>query len=150
MAQLPSAFNAGQHDKMEDFTPIPEGERVPVMIVKSEIKDTKAGDGKRLLLWQKVQSGEYKGKTVFIGLNIVNPNPTAVEIAQKELASICEACGKVTITDSQELHGIQFFATVGVEEQDGYPPRNFVKKYESVNAAIGDARAAKPKGNPFA
>lgn len=142
MAQLPSAFNAGQHDKMEDFTPIPAGERLSVMVVKSELKDTKAGNGKRLLFYMKVQDGEYKGKTVFTGLNIVNPNPTAVEISQKELASICEACGKVTITDSQELHGIPFFITVGIEESDGYPPKNIVKKYES-------AQAEKPKSNPF-
>lgn len=142
MAMLPDVFKSDEHEKMGDFTPIPEGERCLVQINKSEVKDTKAGDGKRLIIYMKVQEGEYKDKTVLTGLNIVNPNPIAVEIAQKELASICDVCHKPTIRDSQELHGIPFFITVGIEETPGYAPRNIVRKYES-------AIANKPISNPF-
>lgn len=143
MAQLPNVFNAGQHEKMNDFSVIPAGTRCLVQIIKSEIKDTKAGDGKRLLFQYKVQEGDFKGKLIFIGLNIVNPSEVAVEISQKELASICEVCGKVTVTDSQELHGVPFYVTVGVEESEGYPPKNIVTKYEK-------AGSDKPASNPFA
>lgn len=143
MAQLPNVFNAGQHDKMDDFSVIPEETKCLVKIIKSEIKDTKSGTGKRLVFTYKVQEGDFKDKVVFIGLNIVNDNPQAVEISQKELASICDVCGKMTVTDTQELHDIPFYVTLGVKQNEGYPPMNIVKKYEK-------AISSKPTSNPFA
>lgn len=150
MAQLPSVFRAQDHESMDDFSPIP-ADSYMVEIVKSEIKDTKAGDGKRLVMQAKVMSGDYKGRLLFIGLNIINPNPTAVEMAHKELKSITDAVGKGNseITDSQMLHAIPFMVDVVIKPAtDSWPEQNQIKKYYEVEggAPAGDVA----DGNPFA
>ena len=144
MAQLPDVFKHKDHDKMGDFTVMPAGTEVTAKIVKSEIVPTKAGDGKRLNMQAQIQDGEFKGKRLFIGLNIANPNPMAVEISQKELASICEVCGKATIKDTQELHDIAFGATVGIEKSEGYPDKNFIKSYKKLSGTGGTPNPFKP------
>lgn len=149
MAQLPSVFRAQDHDSMDDFSPIPADDYL-VEIVKSEIKDTKAGDGKRLVMQAKVIGGDYNGRILFIGLNIVNPNPTAVEMAHKELKSIAVACGKGdgTISDSQELHAIPFMCKVVVKPAtDQWPEQNQIKGYWEVEGGAVGGEVV--EGNPF-
>lgn len=146
MAQLPSVFRAQDHEAMDDFTPIPANEYIS-QIVKSEVKDTKNKDGKRLVMQEKILEGEYKGRIVFIGLNIINPNSTAVEIAHKELRSICDACGKAVVENSEELHMIPHKITVGIRPANAnYPEQNVIKKYEALD---GSAAAASDGDNPF-
>jgi hypothetical protein len=139
MAMLPKVFKASEHESMRDFTPIP-GDKYLAQIIKSEIKDTKAGDGKRLLMQEKILEGEYKGRIVFIGLNILNPSEIAEKIANEELKSIAEAVGKgnTVITDSQVLHGIpHYIHVVVVPATDAYPAKNEIKKYESAGVSGG-------------
>lgn len=149
MALLPSVFRAQDHDSMDDFTPIPAGEYV-TQIVKSEVKDTKNKDGKRLVLQEKILEGDYAGRLVFVGLNIVNKNPIAMEIANKELKSICIACGKGEreIQDSAELHMIPHKITVAIKPADqNWPEQNVIKKYESLDETV---QASAKDSNPFA
>ena len=49
MAMLPSVFNTDDHEEMTGFEPLPVGVYL-AEIVKSELKDTKAKDGKYLSL----------------------------------------------------------------------------------------------------
>ena len=132
MAQLPEVFNAKDSDKMGGFEPIPAGWYL-AEVVKSEMKKTKAGTGSYLNVQLKVLDGEYKGRYLFTMLNLVNPNPQAVEIAQKELASMCEACGIDEIEDSTELHGIAMAVRVGIQEGTAaYPtPKNIIRAYKA-------------------
>lgn len=132
MAQLPSVFNAKDNEKMGGFEPIPIDWYLAEM-TKSEMKKTNAGTGRYLNCQLKVVDGEYKGRYVFTLLNLENPNPVAVEIAQKELASMCEACGLDEIEDSTELHGIVMAIRVGIEEGTAaYPtPKNVIKAYKA-------------------
>ena len=128
MASL--SFSTANQDEMEDFTVIPVGQ-YNAQIVKSEIKDTKSGDGKRLNLQFKIIDGDCKGRIIFNGLNIANPNPVAVEISLKELTSICKACGKNEIEDSAELHGIPLTIHVKIKAAQGnYAEQNTISKYE--------------------
>ncbi len=114
MAKLIQTANAGNNKEgMNDFSAIPAGKYV-VMISKSTFKQTKAKTGHYLQLSLKVTEGQHKGKILFENLNLDNPNPVAVEIANKALNSICQACGKSGVDDSEELHGIPFIATVAV------------------------------------
>jgi len=129
MAQLPDVFKSKDHKAMDDFSPAPDGDYT-ASIVESEMKDTKAGTGKYLNLKLKISGGDENGRMVYSLLNLVNPNPIAVEIAQKEMKSICDACGKATVKDSMELHGIPMIITLGTEESEGYPPKNVVKNYK--------------------
>lgn len=139
MPMLPKVFTTADHEPMTDFTPIPDDWYL-FEIVKSEIKDTKAKNGKRLNFQLKViEGGESKedgrakhvGRLVFVGLNIQNPSAQAVEISMRELRSLCDACNVEELEDSVELHDIPFWGKTGIEESEGYAPKNFIKKYMS-------------------
>lgn len=135
MAKLPSAFRASDHEKMNDFSVIPSADYI-AQIVKSEMVKCKSTakdpNGSYLKIQEKILDGKYKGKLVFVQLNLINKNPQAVEIANKELATICAAVGKPLVTDSGELHGIPHIITVGVEKSTGYPDKNKINFYATI------------------
>lgn len=102
MAILPAPFDANEHADLEEFQPLPPGEYLAA-IVDSELKDSKSG-GMRLVLRFRVLDGEHKGQNTIVGLNYMNANATAQQIAHRTLASICRAVGRQGIRDSSELH----------------------------------------------
>ena len=87
MADL-HGFDANQVKPTTDFVPLPAGKYLAV-IVESEFKPTKSGNGSYLELTFEVIDGEHKGRKLWARLNLDNPNPTAVEIARAELSAIC-------------------------------------------------------------
>ena len=133
MAQLPSVFNAKDSDKMGGFEPIPAGWYI-AEVAKSEYKATAAKTGHYLTCQIKILEPEdYKGRVVFNLMNLDNPNQTAVEIAQKELASICEACGLDELEDSTELHGIPMGIRLTIKPADAnWPAKNEIKAYKAA------------------
>lgn len=148
MAQLPQQANhEGNNEQMDDFSAIPAGEYVG-QIVKSEFKDTKAKTGKYLNLQIKILEGEYKGRIIFELLNLINPNPVAVEIANKALNSICVACGLVGVEDSDELHGIPMGLKVKINPaNDNYPASNGIANYFPLEGTGAEADLPWEKGS---
>ena len=136
MAKLPQLFNhEGNKEGLDDFSAMPKGDYL-VTITKSEYKPTKANTGHYLQLMMKVAEWKFKGRVIFARLNLDNPNPVAVEISTKELNSICQACGKAAVEDSNELHGIPFYIAVTVKPATGsYPESNEIANYKSASAA---------------
>lgn len=130
MAALPSVFQAADHEKMSgSFEPIPAGWYIG-QITKSEIKENSKKTGSFLSLEFTIVEGEYAKRKVFANLNLVNPSQVAVEIAQKELATICEACGIDAIEDSDELHGIPIGIKLKIKVASGdWPARNEITNY---------------------
>lgn len=130
MAQLPEVFNTDDHEEMKGFEPLPIGVYT-VAIIKSEMNDTKAGDGKYLSLQFKVLEGEHAKRYVFTNLNLINPSQEAVEIAQRELKSICVACGiEGELEDSVDLHDIPLGLKLGIKASTAeWPASNTIKKY---------------------
>jgi Protein of unknown function (DUF669) len=118
MAKLGTTFDASNVDPTMPFEVLPPG-RYLVQIVASEMRPTKDGAGQYLWLELDVLEGEYQGRKLFDRLNLVNPNPTAVEIAQRTLSAICHATGKMQVQDSDELHLIPMMVDVKVQ-----PPKN--------------------------
>src|SRR5690606_14954828 len=96
-------FDATNVAPSEDFSPIPVGE-YSAHIVDSDVKPTKNNTGHYAELEFEVTAGEFKGRKVWARLNLDNPNPKAVEIAQRELSAICHAVGVLQVTDTQQLH----------------------------------------------
>jgi hypothetical protein len=146
MALLPDKFKASEHEPMQDFEPIPADEYT-LQVIKSEMKDTKDKTGKYLnLQLQVIDHEKYSKRLIFVLLNLVNKNETAVEIAQRELRSLCDAVGITALEDSVELHGIPFKASVGIKQgNDGYPPKNVIKKYHKK----GEVKKPSKKASPF-
>jgi hypothetical protein len=130
-------FNAKEVEPAGDFTPIPEGEYVAI-ITASEFKATKAAeesgkpeDGQYLLLTLQLVDDPFAGRTVFDRLNLVNKSDQAVEIAKKQLSSICRAIGRMTPEDSSQLHNIPLLVRLGQKTHEG-KVYNEVKSYKSA------------------
>src|SRR5690606_8147260 len=124
----------------DDFSPIPVGE-YPVVITDSDMRSTKRGDGAFLALTFEITEGQFKSRKLWANLNLRNPNPKAVEIAQRELSAICHAIGVLQVSDSQELHYKPIIVRVDIEAQEGYSPRNVIKAYKAAAGGAGNAPA---------
>ena len=135
MASL--SFNAEDIDISEQRTKydvIPE-DHYKAVIIDSEMKPTRAGNGAYLNLKFEVIESQYAGKWIFARLNLENKNNQTVEIAQKELAHICRAIGKKAIADSEELHHKPMTIKVVIAPpRGGWDESNEIKAYSPVNA----------------
>lgn len=131
MAQLPGAFNPNDHEEMANFEAMPVGD-YNMKITDSKKVESNATKGN--FYWKMeftVQDGKYKGRKVWTNLNLINRNPDAVDIAQRELTSICKAAGTGPISDTEELHGKELICTLKVvPETPKYPASNAVSSYK--------------------
>lgn len=132
MAQLPSVFAAEDNRGASSFEPMPVG-WYEAEITKSEMKTTKSG-GQMLSCQFKILAPEEHAKRIVFGnYNLVNANPQAVEIAQRELASLCDACEVSEIEDSVDLHGIPIAIKLKIEAGNAsYPDRNAIAGYKRL------------------
>jgi hypothetical protein len=108
-------FNSDEVQPNSGNDPIPDG-RYVVVITKSEVKPTKAGDGKYLDLTMQVVDGPFKGRQFWPKLNIQNKSEKAQQIGLGQLSAICKAVGRSQIQDSSQLHNIPFKVSIGVED----------------------------------
>jgi len=154
MANLGIQFDASEVPAREDYTPIPNGTYVG-MIVNSAMKENSKHDGEFLELSIDIMDGEYVGKKLTERLNIRNQNETAVKIAYQTLKEICEAVGMPKISDSNQLHNKRFLLDVVVEQGKDYmkdgvqvtgKPQNKVKKYKPYAGGASAVTAAASGG----
>ena len=90
-----------------------------------------------------ILDGPHKGRKIFDQLNLVNPNPTTVEIAQRTLSAICHATGKMQVSDSEELHLIPMSIQVTVKPpKNGYGESNAIR-YMTPAQGTAASQAAK-------
>ena len=134
MASLGATYDASQGEQMADRSALPPGEYLAA-IARSDVGPTKKGDGRKIELEFEVLDGPHRGRRFWTTLNLWNPNPVAVEIAQRELNSICHAVGKLRVADTEELHGAPVKVTLGIDK-DG---RNVAKGYKPVAGATTGA-----------
>lgn len=112
----PLNFDPSQIEEMEGFKVIPPGVYT-VVIVESDVKDTKAGTGKCLELKYQIIEGGQTGNTLIDRLNISNPSDVAQKIGLSQLKNICEAVGHAgQLTNSEQLHGKPFSVQVEIEK----------------------------------
>lgn len=124
------------------YGPLPAGE-YEVMIVRSENKPTKAGNGSYLELEMHVISGEHAGRRHWERLNLDNPSAQTVKIAQEQLARLCVALGVDEVNDSEELHDKPFVADIRIDKKDA--TRNIVWDCRSIGGApVSPAKLATP------
>lgn len=132
-------FDAATVERQASFELLPSG-NYRVVITRSELKTTRAGDGKYLALTMQILSGKHMNRFLFDNLNITNQNPKTVAIAKSRLAEICEAVGVITPGDSSELHDKPFVAVVSVgKRKDTGEDQNKIKRYcSSESMPISD------------
>jgi hypothetical protein len=109
------------------------------------MKDTKAGTGQYLQLTFDVVGGQHEGRKLWSRLNLVNPNATAVQIAERELSAICHCVGILVPQDSEELHDRPLIVDV-IQELNPMSGQqtNRIKGYSQATSAPA------PKANPVA
>jgi len=71
---------------------IPAGE-YELLVERTEMKKTKAGDGSYINVRFVVASGQHRGASFFGIYNFTNPNKTAENIGRGEFKDLCAACG---------------------------------------------------------
>ena len=142
MARFDTSFDATSVEPTTAYELLPAG-KYRAQIVESEMRVTRNGMGQFLWLMLDILEGEQKGRKIFDQLNLVNPNPTTVEIAQRTLSAICHATGKMHVSDSEELHLIPMTIQVKIK-----PPKNGYGESNAIAYLPPDrgvtARAAKP------
>lgn len=144
MANLGGTYDATGGQKMDDRSVLPEAEYVS-QICKSEVKNAKRAPNRYVNLEFEVLEGDRKGARFWSMLNLWNDNEQAVEIAQRELNSICHACGKLRVSDTEELHGIPIRVKLKVSPaRDGYEAQNRVAAYKPLNEAPGGSQSTLP------
>ena len=140
MASLGGTFDATNVEPSAPIEILPPG-KYPVQIIKSEMKNTKAGTGQLLALEMEIIDGPSKGRKLWENLNLVNSNPQAQEIAQRTLSAICHAVGRLQVSDSEELHFKPMIASVEVEpegpDKNGVhrKARNSIKGFSAASGA---------------
>lgn len=144
MGNLGGTFDATGVKPREEFKTLDPGDYI-VAITKSGVKETEKKDGSFLELEMDVLEGPAKGRKLFDNLNLNNPNAQAVEIAKATLSAICHAVGKLTVSDSSELHSLPMVAVVKVapKKVNGVVVpgefRNNVATYKPKGAAVAGA-----------
>ncbi len=146
MADL-GGFDANKVPESE-FDALPAGEYRAVLI-ESNKKPTKAGNGHLLECKLQIIDGQYKNRTVFDRFNLWNASEQAREIAAQQFAKLCKAVNVTTPKDSSELHMKPFMVKLAVKEYDG-KERNEVKGYKAAlaqtTAAATTTEKTPPKG----
>ena len=145
MALLPTAANTEENSEgLGDRSALPAGDYL-AHIIKSEMKETKESikldnqSGFYLSIHYCILEGERKGRMFFANLNLKNKNPVAVEIANKELNSICQACDLQGVEDSDELHQIPMCITLKVDPATAqWPEGNSITAYKPADEYEGE------------
>lgn len=141
LAHMLPGFNAYEETD-DDFGAIPKGDYV-VVVVGSGMKPTKAGTGQYLEVVMEVIDGQYKGRSLWGRLNLVNPSETATKIARKEWAQICRAVGIASPADSSEVHNKPMIASVKVVPGTT-KEQNEIEKYSALTGVPGQQAPAQP------
>jgi hypothetical protein len=136
--------------------PVPAG-WYKMAMTASELKPTKDGSGQRLACEFTILEGQYQGRKVFEGFNLVNQNQDAVRIAYEQLAAIGTAVGILQIGQSEQLHNIPMDIKVKLTAAQmemppaGSPPGAApTEKYAAKNEITAYRRAGMGGGAPAA
>ena len=132
MASLGGTYDASQGEQMSDRSAPPAGEYLAA-IARSDVADTKKGDGRKVEPELQVLDGAPQGRPLWTTLHLWNPSATTVEMAQRELNSICHAAGRLRVADTEELHGIPMLVKLGFQKDN--PERNEPKGYKPAAGA---------------
>ena len=127
MARFDTTFDASGVEPLTGYELLPAGD-YNVQIVESEMRPTRNGTGEYLWIGMDILDGQYQGRKAYDQLNLINPNPTTVEMAQRTLSAICHATGELHVSDSEDLHFKPMTIRVSIRKpKDGGQERNQIR-----------------------
>lgn len=130
-------FNAEKVAPQQPLDTLPPGDYTAV-IVESDKKPTKNGEGAYIELKMQIVEGQFKNRYQWDRLNLWNKSEQAVSIAQSTLSAICHAVGVLQPRDTSQLHGKPLTISVGTRKNQENELINTIKGYKpksSVQAA---------------
>jgi hypothetical protein len=141
-------FNPEGIDTSSQFSVLPAGWYTG-QVTNSEIRDTKAGDGRMLWLEFTITAGPQENFKSRDWINFDNPSVQATEIGKKQLAKLVKACGLASIGDHEELRfkTVQFHLKV-VPAQGQYEESNSINDYRPVGDTPAPEKPAPPQATP--
>jgi len=140
-ANREKAFKASDHEDMNSFDPIPDGWE-DAEIIESDYKENSKKTGHNATLKFSILSGKHKGRLLFVNLSLDNPKQETVQMAEKELATICRAVGLAGVEDTEDLHNKPMQIKIAKKPAaNGYPAGNKIATYKRLE---GLAKASKP------
>lgn len=144
-----NGFDANTVEPVEtNFEPIPAGKYLAV-IRDSQEKTSKKGHT-YLSLEFEVLDGQYRGRKLWVNLNLSHPEVEVVKYARAELAEICKAVGVLKPSDSVQLHNLPLVITVKVtSRKDTGELQNRIKGYARKEAANGQPQQAQTSTPPW-
>ena len=152
MASLNGLYSP-EDKPQERLEAIPTGE-YKVVIVASDVKKTKAGDGEYHEFEHQIIAGDFAGRKLFARLNLQNKNPKAVEIARADLAQIRNATGVLNPQDGVQFHNIPMLIRVVYQPADPAKnrenPQNEIKAWKAISGATAQAATQAPYLPPAA
>jgi hypothetical protein len=138
MATLPQGFSARTVEPQGSAQQLPVSDALghPVVITESEMKQVegKANCG-YLQLTLRIIDGEHAGTEGAYRLNLYHDNIKTVEIANRQLSSLCHVVNQLDAVDSAQLHNIPFRAVVGLQKKatPDAPDYTEVKAVKDIN-----------------
>ena len=131
------SFNSAdvpQDESKGSFDPLPSGWYVG-HIIESELKQNSKGTGSYLQFVIEVDTPSHAGRRLWARHTYEHTSsPVAVEIGHRQVAALCEATGRKSIADTEELHGTQFRVKVKRTDHEKYGPGNDVVDYSPVQS----------------
>jgi len=130
-------------------------------VVESDINFLKTGNGQCLKLTFEVLTEGFRGRKVWVRLNVQHNNPTAEKIAQQQLRELCEAVGVGRMTDTSQLHNkpVSVKVKIRTDQTGQYEPQNEINAFKAIGSVGapsaargfgGAAPASRPPAAPFA
>lgn len=146
MAFLGEAFDVNTMPEGRSYDLVPEG-WYNATIVKSELKDTTSGTGKKIDVRFDITGPTHQGRAIFAAINIRNQSQRAEEIGRQELGNIMRAIGLSQVQDSDQLIGGQLQIKVKVREPSA---EDKAKGYTDSRNEVGGYKAIGGSAAPFA
>ncbi len=133
-------FDAEGYEPTRTFDPLPT-DWYAMQIVDSAVEQAKSSSGQFLKLELETLEEyhpHFKGRKVWVRLNLWNPSAEAVAIANSQLSAICRAVGEMRVNQSEVLHHKPLAVKVRLRPADGkYEASNDVVGYDSLAARFG-------------
>ncbi len=113
---------------------------------ESEIVPLKSGNGHAIKLTFEVLSNGYRGRKLWVRLNVRHTNPESERIAQQQLRELCEAIGLARFNDTVELHNkpVQVKVKVRKDDTGQYEDQNEVSGFKAATGAAQPAVGSAP------
>ncbi len=125
-----AAFDVNSVEPQGDFEVIPPG-KYTVLIEKSELQQTKKGNGHFIYLEMQIADGQFKGRKIFDRINVENPSSQCIVIGKRCLSALGLAIGLQAVSDTSQLVNQLVIAHVKIKNE-----QNEVRTYSSVGSAV--------------